>query len=111
MTDYKLYSAKFGAAKVIALAGLSGPLGWVAAIFLERLFNWLANKGIMLMNVGIINFQTDMDQKAFESAIESAYAQLEGKKNKLTKEELDAIDNKVIAAFDKFVVFDKVRDN
>lgn len=110
MTDYKLFTSKIGAARVIALAGLSGPLGWIAAIVLERLFNWLANKGIMMLNVGIINFDTDMDKKAFENAIEQAHEELK-LKPKLTKEELDAIDNKVIAAFDKFVVFDKVRNS
>lgn len=109
MTNYKLFTAKMGAARVIALAGLSGSLGWIAAIVLERLFNWLANKGIMLLNVAAINFDTNMDQKAFENAIEQAYKDLAGKKN-LTKEELDAIDNKVIAAFDEFVVFSKVRN-
>lgn len=107
---HKLFTAKLGAAKVVALAGLSfGPFNWILFIIAERIFNVLANNGIQLINMGLISWDTDQDQKAYESAIEEAYEALEKKKT-FTKEELDAIDKKVIAAFDKFVVFDKLRD-
>lgn len=108
--DHKFFTAKLLTAKVIALAGLSGPLGWIAALFLTKLFNWLANEGVMFINMAAISFETEKDRKNFESAMDMAFFELEKNKNNLTKEQLDAIDDKVIAAFDKFVVFSKLRD-
>lgn len=97
-------------ARILSLAKISSPvLSWIVTAVLERFFSWLGRHGIIFINTALINFETEQDRKDFENALINANAKIKAKNN-LTKEEMDAIDNEVIAAFDKFVVFDRLRD-
>jgi hypothetical protein len=97
-------------ARIISLAKISSPvLSWIVTAILERFFSWLERNGIIFINSNLINFETEQDRKDFEEAVINANKKIKAKKS-LTKEEIDAIDNDVIKAFDKFVVFDRLRD-
>jgi hypothetical protein len=71
--------------------------------FLEMSMNWLANKGLMVMNVGAIVVDGYLDQRAFDLAMEQAISKAENQKGKLTPAEMKAIDDEVIKAARKFL--------
>lgn len=81
-----------------------GPVGQVTFYLLTKLFSHFANQGLVLFNIGISNVQTMAAQKDFDETMKEA---LDAVKNKsaLTDAEKKAIDDKVIAAFDKFTDF------
>lgn len=96
-------------ARILSLAKISSPvLSWIVTAILERFFSWLGRHGIIFINSNLIDFETEQDRKDFEEAVEKANAKIKAKKN-ITKEEIDAIDNEVIKAFDRFVVFDRLK--
>lgn len=106
----KFYALKlFAEWLVISVAGISGwvsaPLVMIAAYVL----NWLAKHGIYFINVTGKNIRTNMDRDTFKSVTTSAWDEVEKNPN-LTKAEGNAIDDKVIAAFDKFAVYE-LRDD
>ena len=69
-------------------------------MFLEQLVNWLANKGLIVINIGAAFVEGDIDQKKFDAAIEEGLAKL--KIGGLTDEQKKEIDAKVIDAIRKF---------
>lgn len=79
----------------------------VADLLLEWLANWLANKGLMVLNIGAIYVEGKWDQKEFDSSMDEAFKQIQSSEGKLTPEQQKAIDDKVIEAFRKFAVFTK----
>lgn len=82
-------------------ASLAGSfLAPVLNVFLEQLVNWLANKGLIVVNIGAAFVEGEIDQKKFDSAIEEGLARL--KTGNLSDEEKKKIDQKVIDAIRKF---------
>ena len=78
--------------------GFEGPL--INAV--EVLVNWLANRGLMVLNIGAIFVEGEFDQKAFDKAMESALEKM--KLGQLTEQEMKAIDEEVIKAFRRFAI-------
>jgi ABC-type branched-subunit amino acid transport system substrate-binding protein len=76
---------------------------------LEFLTNWLANKGLLVLNVIAIEVEGAIDQKGLDEAIDKAINEIKvkGGKDKLTPEEKKAIDDEVIKSARKFLVIAK----
>ncbi len=101
---------KYGAKVLLtALAGTTWGasfLSWGFAPAVEFLFeyvaNWLANKGLIIINVGIIPIDGAWDQKAFDAHMQEALDLV--RKGNLSKKEMKEIDDKVLEAFRRFAV-------
>lgn len=78
---------------------------------LELLSNWLANKGLMVLNIGAIYVGGEFDQRAFDRALDQAFSEIElkGGRDGLTAEQKKAIDDEVIRAARRFVVLNAPR--
>ena len=104
-------------AKGLALALSSTPWGaWLVNtpfistftnLLLELIVNWLANEGLIILNIAAIQVSGEMDQKQFDDAMSEAFKIIEFPGAKLTPEQMKEIDDKVIEAFRKFAVFTK----
>ncbi len=81
-------------------------LGSFADLVLEFAANWLANKGLLVLNVGANYVSGEIDQKQLDAALDSAFEQItiKGGREKLTPAERKAIDDEVIKAARKFLV-------
>jgi hypothetical protein len=79
-------------------------------IILEGAVNWLANNGLIVLNVGAIAVEGDWDQKAFDSALEKSLAAVENSAGKLTPAQVKAIDDEVIEAARDFIVITRPID-
>ncbi len=75
----------------------------------EFFINWLANKGLLILNIGAIIIDSEIDQHALDKAMDDALRQIteQGGRDKLTPEQRKAIDDEVIKAARKFVVIGK----
>lgn len=71
--------------------------------FLEQTVNWLANKGLIVLNIGAIYFEGEFDQKAFDQALDEGLRAV--KTGSLTPEQMKEIDEKVRIAARKFLKF------
>lgn len=81
-----------------------GPLlDW----FLEQLVGWLANKGLIVLNIGAIYANGEFDQKAFDDAMNEGIKKVEAARGQLTPDQIKAIDDEVIKAADKFLPYNK----
>lgn len=74
---------------------------------LEFVANWLANRGLIIMNVGAFYVGGKVDQKALDNAIENGLKLVENPNLKLTHEEMKAIDDAVISAADKALPYSR----
>lgn len=119
METTKFYSAKLGATKVLVYARAflptkllfltTGPIGWVLSLFLQMRFNRLLNQGVEIAKICYINVDVNTDVKVLNDAITKAYEQIKIEQPK-TKEQMDAIDDKVIASMRELVIFSKLRE-
>jgi hypothetical protein len=108
---------KLGAANLRGVLALSPYTAWmlkggrITDILLEVASNWLANKGLILFNVGAIIIDGELDQSGFDSAMDNAIQEISNKggRDKLTAAEIKAIDDEVIKAARKFIVIGKPR--
>ncbi len=101
---------KFGAKGILLALNTVPSIGkWVAKIpFLrtlingasELLVNWLANKGLMVINIGAIVVDGVIDQNRFDNAMEDGLAKI--RIPGATPEQKKAIDDEVINAIRKF---------
>lgn len=66
---------------------------------LELFVNWLANNGLMVMNIGAIAVEGEWDQKQFDEHMIAAFKTVELSNGKLTPKEVKAIDDEVIKYF------------
>lgn len=73
---------------------------------ISLIVNWLANKGLLVLNIGAIEVSGEFDQHALDSAMDEALKQIidQGGRDKLTIEQKKAIDDEVIKAARKFIV-------
>lgn len=104
---------KFGA-KGLALALASTT--WASWLFtpflspitdfiLQQFVNWMANSGLMVINIGAIIVNGELDEKGFNNAFNEGLqrVQIGG----LTPEQKKEIDDKVIAAARAFLPYNK----
>ncbi len=75
-------------------------------LILQFLINWAVNNGLVLLNLGAIYVEGEIDQHAMDSAMTKAMDQISIKqgRDKLTDAEKKAIDDQVIKAARKFIV-------
>lgn len=80
--------------------------GALTTFLLEWFSNWLANNGLMLLNIAADYIGNEFDQRAFDRAMDEAVAEItrKGGREKLTAAEKKAIDDEVIKVARKFVV-------
>lgn len=87
----------------------TGFWGTVLFWILTKIFAFGASLGLVMVNVGIAEAETLNEMKDFDGTFDEAFKLINGRPNsKLTPEEGNAIDNKVIAVFRKFAVFGKL---
>ncbi len=83
-----------------APAILAGPFKPVLDFVIGQLSEWLANKGLLIIDVAAVFIEGELDQSAFDKAIDEALEQV--KIPGLTPEQKKAIDDEVIKAFRNF---------
>lgn len=72
-----------------------------AVKFLENsLTNFLANQGIIVINVGVNIIDGVLDQKALDTALDEGIRRVMQGRDKITPKDGEAIDDKVRKAFD-----------
>lgn len=100
---------KFGAAGIrLALSStpLAPLLAWrVADPVLELLSNWLANKGLVILNVGANYIDGEFDQKAFDRDLDQAIEEITaaGGAEKLSPKRIKELDDQVIKSARRFI--------
>lgn len=112
--DFKGIS-KMGAVGLRAAFSMSPYTAWInkfgalADLLLEFVSNWLANRGLVILNVGAnyVNGVIDVHQldKAFDSALDQIT--IKGGRDKLTAAEKKAIDDEVIKKARELIVINK----
>lgn len=93
-----------------------GSTGWGAALLrlpvlgtlthgiLELFVNWLANEGLLVLNLAAISVTGEWNQHEFDAALDDALKQIELSGGRLTPAQAKEIDDKVIAAARRFIV-------
>ncbi len=79
---------------------LASPFRPVIDYLRDLIINYLANRGIIILNIGANIVAGQLDQKAFDQAIEDGLQRVMQGRDRITPEEGKAIDDKVRAAFD-----------
>lgn len=77
-------------------------IGTIVDGILQLATNWLANKGLIVLNIGAIIIDGHFDQAGFDSAMDAALKAVDQHKDTLTDAQKKAIDDTVIKAFRKF---------
>lgn len=106
---------RLGAAAIRSALALSPWTAWFlrmpigTTLLTELLANYLANKGLLILNLGAIVVEGELDQKQFDAAMSAAFDQIQAKggREKLTAAERKAIDDEVIKAARKLIVIGK----
>lgn len=75
--------------------------GSLADLLIEFGVNWLANRGLIFLNVGAFYVGGEFDQNALDKAIENGLKAVENPNKKLTPQQMKEIDDAVIKAADK----------
>lgn len=79
---------------------LAGPFKGIVDKLLGYLTVYLANKGLLIINLGAIFIEGEIDQKSFDKAMDEALEKVKYKN--LSDEERKEIDDEVIKAFRNF---------
>lgn len=101
---YDFKGIKTKGASGLKLALLSTPsLAWIAKAptidtILEFVANWMANKGLIIMNLGAIYVNGELDQGMLDRSIDDGIKQIEIAGSTLTQEQIKEIDDAVIKA-------------
>lgn len=66
----------------------------------ELLINYLANRGLIILNIGAIYFNGEVDQSRLDQAIESGLERVRLAGGKLSEREIKEIDDAVVRAAD-----------
>ena len=89
----------------------SSPFAWFLKggaftdAVLDFATNWLANKGLIVMNVGAFYVNGELDQGALDKAIDIGIKAMENPDKKLTPQQMKEIDDAVIKAADKAIPY------
>lgn len=74
---------------------------------LEMGVNWAANKGLVLLNLGAIYVNGEIDQKLLDRSIEDGLKKVEQSGGTLTPEQIKEIDDAVIKAADRALPYSR----
>ena len=79
---------------------LASPFKPVVGFFRDMLINWLANRGLIILNIGVNIIDGTLDQKALDAALDDGIKRVMQGRDKITQAEGQSIDDKVRQAFD-----------
>ena len=105
-----------GGATLVFLAFASSPaLSWLTqgavgkVIFwlLTKAGSWGASQGLVIGNIGVAKLEVIGELADYNSVFDEAFKTINSAKGKLTDEQIKAIDQTVMDAFDKFSDFNK----
>lgn len=96
------------AAKPELLVLTQGPVGKVIFFLLTWFYSALASMGLVMLNVGISNIQILAQKEGFDATWDEVFKVINEKGDTLTEAEKKALDDKVIAAHNKFGTFGKL---
>ena len=83
----------------------SPVLGKLVGLILQFIANWLANNGLVVLNLGAIFVSGEFDQMAFDKALHDGIQKVESGRDKITPAQGKAIDDEVRKAASKFIRF------
>ena len=86
---------------------LKYTFGPVIDYVLELIVNWLANKGLIVLNIGAIYVGGEIDQAALDRAIDQGIEKVRLAGGKLTPKQEKEIDDAVIQAADQALPYGK----
>lgn len=113
LAKYDFKGIKRQGANGIKLALLSNPsTAWLAKApgiepFLEFVVNWLANNGLVLLNIGAIYVNGNIDQRLLDRSIEDGLKRVELNGSTLNAAQIKEIDDEVIKAADRALPYVK----
>lgn len=81
---------------------IKSPLKGIVNIVEDLIVNWLANRGLILLNLGAIYVEGVFDQSAFDRAIDEGIQRVQQGRENISPAEGQKIDDAVRDAFDKF---------
>lgn len=101
-------AASIGLNALLAATGwgawlLASPLRPLLNLVEEWSINFLANRGLIVLNIGEIWIDGKLDQMALDRALEDGLRRVEQGRSTITPAEGQAIDDKVREAFDRDV--------
>lgn len=71
--------------------------------FLNWVINWMANKGLIVLNLGAIIVDGEVDQKLFDKALDDGLKLVEQGRDQISQAQGKAIDDDVIQAARRFI--------
>lgn len=83
---------------------LASPFNKPLNVVIDWLVNYLANRGLVILNLGAIYVNGELDQKAFDKALDDGLKKVNNSPN-LSQEQRDAIDEEVRNAARRFFKF------
>lgn len=101
---------RLGAAGIRRALALSPYTAWLLSfggildLALQALSNFLANFGLVILNVGGSYVDGEFDQKGFDDAMNESLAEVELKDGKLTPADIKRLDDAVIKKARKLIV-------
>ena len=89
--------------------GFLGRMPIFSNLLLEWIGNEMANKGLIFLNIGYIEIDGHIDQNRFDNGVDNALKEisLNGGIEKLTPEQIKAIDDEFLKDARKFIVIGK----
>ena len=113
MSKYDFQGIKKQGASGLMLALASDPATiWMTRVpfitkMLEMGVNWLANKGLVVLNIGAIYVNGEIDQALLDRSIEDGLRKVEQPGVSLTPEQIKEIDDAVIKAADRALPYSR----
>ncbi len=107
-------------AGIAAIKALLATTGWGLAILanpffkffepaedliLDWVINWMASQGLIVLNLGAIYVNGEIDQHLFDKALDEGLTKIELGRDKLSAEDGKKIDDDVIQAARRFIDF------
>lgn len=100
---------------LLAIKAALAATGWGASIIaspfvrvldwmLKKIINFMANKGLIVLNLGAIYVEGEFDQTEFDKAMDAGLSKIKTRPD-MTPEEKKEIDDEVKNAFRKFVKY------
>lgn len=80
---------------------IKSPFKPAVNLIRDMIVNYLANKGIIVINIGMNIVDGAIDQKALDKALDEGIRRVMQGRDKITPQEGKAIDDKVRKAFDE----------
>ena len=80
---------------------IASPFMPAVQIIEDMIVNWLANRGLIILNIGVNIVDGNIDQNALDAALDAGIKRVMQGRDKITPTEGKAIDDVVRETFDK----------